>query len=196
MAYTKNLNRYVSRHLAVLYVLFLLTGIVFFSKFEYLAKSEPDIVVLTDTVNVYIDSARTHEMFLDDIGAYESGNDYRRVNKYGYLGKYQFGRKTIYGLGIECTPQQFIDQPMLQEHAMELYLKYNKDQLSSIIGKYQFTEYRGIYITESGILAAAHLGGAGSVKKFFKGGTVFKDGNGTPITRYMKNFSGYNLTIK
>ena len=33
-----------------------------------------------------------------------------------------------------------------------------------------------MYISESGILAAAHLGGQGSVKRYFKNGKVFKDG--------------------
>jgi hypothetical protein len=77
-----------------------------------------------------------------------------------------------------------------------MYLKYNKKQLNQYIGEFQFTTYRGVYITESGILAAAHLGGAGSVKKFFQGGSIFKDGNGVPITSYMQEFSGYNLEFK
>jgi hypothetical protein len=51
-------------------------------------------------------------------------------------------------------------------------------------------------ITESGILAAAHLGGQGSVKRYFKNGKVFKDGNGTKITSYMNKFSGYEIKLK
>mgnify|MGYP003632752595 CR=1 FL=1 len=191
-----NLNKYVSRHILFAYTIFLITGLIFFCKFTYIIKAEPDIVVLTDTVYVYIDSSKTHKMFLTDIGRFESNNDYRKVNRFGYLGKYQFGRSTLKEVKIVCTPQEFINQPMLQEHAMELYLQYNKKQLSDYIGMYQFTKFRGVYITESGILAAAHLGGAGSVKKFFKGGKVFKDGNGIPITTYMKEFSSYNLEFK
>jgi hypothetical protein len=159
MGYSK-VNWYLIKNPLVIYLLFLITGVIFFWKFSHLAKAEPDIVVLTDTVSVYVDSSKTHQMYLDDIA------------------------------------QEFIDQPLLQEHAMELYLKYNKKQLSEYIGKHQFTYYRGVYITESGILAAAHLGGAGSVKTFFKGGKIFKDGNGVPITTYMKEFSGYNLEFK
>ena len=51
-------------------------------------------------------------------------------------------------------------------------------------------------ITESGILAAAHLAGPGNVKKFFKKGVEFKDGNGTKMTSYLTQFSGYELNIK
>jgi hypothetical protein len=195
MGYSK-VNWYLIKNPLFIYLLFLITGIVFFWKFSYLAKAEPDIVVLMDTVKVYVDSSKTHQMFLEDIGRFESNNDYRKVNRFGYMGKYQFGRTTLREIDVKCTPQEFIDQPLLQEHAMELYLKYNKDQLSEYIGKHQYTFYRGIYITESGILAAAHLGGAGSVKTFFKGGKIFKDGNGVPITTYMEEFGGYNLEFK
>jgi hypothetical protein len=189
----KNLNRYVTKHLLMVYALFLTTGVVFFWQFDYLIKSEPEIIVIKETTQVFVDSSKTHDMFLEAIAKSESGGNYKVVNRFGYLGKYQFSIKTLKALDIKCSAQEFIDQPMLQEFAMEKYLTTNKEHLSELIGKYQFKTFRGVYITESGLLAAAHLGGAGSVKKFFKGGAVFKDGNGVPITRYMKNFSGYNL---
>jgi hypothetical protein len=189
----KNLNRYVTKHLLIVYGLFLITGLVFFLRFDYLVKAEPEVVVIRDSVPVIIDSTKTHEMFLEAIARQESGGDYKRVNRLGYLGKYQFSLKTLKWLKIECSAQEFIDQPMLQEYAMSQYLLSNKKELSKFIGEYQFTTYRGIYITESGVLAAAHLGGAGSVKKFFKGGAIFRDANGTPITKYMTNFASYNL---
>jgi hypothetical protein len=185
--------------MVVIYLVFLLTLVGFAFGMNHIVeknKGEPDLIVLTDTLTVYVDSSKTHKMFLEDIGKFESNNNYRKVNRFGYMGKYQFGRGTLKEVGVVCTPQEFIDQPMLQEHAMELYLLYNKKQLSEFIGKYQFTKFRGIYITESGVLAAAHLGGAGSVKLFFKGGKVFQDGNGVPITTYMKEFGGYNLIYK
>jgi hypothetical protein len=190
----KNLHRYVSRHLLFVYCLFALTGTIFFWRFDHLVKADPEIVVIKDTIMTYIDSTKTHKMFLDDIGDFESGNTYNKVNRYGYLGRYQFNIGTLNKhLKIKCTPQEFIDQPMLQEYAMTEYLLANKKELSKYIGEYQFKTFRGIYITESGVLAAAHLGGAGSVRKFFKGGEIFKDGNGVPITKYMREFSGYNL---
>jgi hypothetical protein len=34
-------------------------------------------------------------MFLEAIAINESGNNYRKVNNLGYLGKYQFGRETL-----------------------------------------------------------------------------------------------------
>ena len=42
---------------------------------------------------------KSHSDFLDDLGHRESTNNYKAVNQYGYLGKYQFGRKTLNALG-------------------------------------------------------------------------------------------------
>ena len=53
----------------------------------------------------------------------------------------------------------------------------------------------GVLVTESGLLAAAHLGGQGSVKKWFRSGRVRKDGNGVRITTYMRKFGGYTLNL-
>ena len=202
----KNIKRYASTQIFFLYILFALTGIAFFIYGTHLIKAEPDIVVLTETTRIYIDSTKTHTMFLDAIAFSESGQtvvdgrvvmgNYRTVNRFGYLGKYQFGRSTLKGLKIDCTPQEFLDQPELQEYAMDVNLRHNKKSLASYIGKYQFTYFRGVFITESSVLAAAHLGGAGSVKKFFKGGKIFKDGNGVAITTYMDRFKNYNLEYK
>ena len=74
-------------------------------------------------------------------------------------------------------------------------MKLNKKLLCDLIGKYEGKTLNSIYITQSGLLAAAHLGGAGNVKDFLESGglIIFKDGNGTPITKYMKHFSGYKL---
>ena len=54
----------------------------------------------------------------------------------------------------------------------------------------------GVKITESGILAAAHLSGAGNVKKYLRsnGNLSFSDAYGTTIQSYMKNFGGYDVS--
>jgi len=78
---------------------------------------------------------------------------------------------------------------------MQQNLLYNKKKLQKYIDKFEGKEYKGILVTESGILAAAHLGGPGSVRKYFRSGKVAKDGNGIKITNYMQRFSGYQLNI-
>ena len=135
------------------------------------------------------------ENFLDAIGFRESSNDYTVTNKWGYMGKYQFGRSTLKGLGFKVTKKEFLSNPQLQEEAMMALLLHNKEKLQKYIDVFDGQTINGMYISESGILAAAHLGGQGSVKRYFKNGRVFRDGNGTKITSYMKTFSGYDIKL-
>lgn len=146
--------------------------------------------VLVEIIN--IDQTET---FLNAIGLKESGNRYDIVNKYGYMGRYQFGSGTLKGLGYKVTKEEFLSSPDIQERAMMDLLKHNKKKLQKYIDEYSGDTIHGIYITESGILAAAHLGGQGNVKKFFRRGKKFKDGFGTSITSYMEKFAGYELHL-
>ena len=135
------------------------------------------------------------DKFLFDMGLRESGNRYDIVNQFGYMGKYQFGKSTLRTLKIKVTTDAFLNSPDLQEYAMLQNLYYNKKKLQKYIDKFEGQEINGILITESGILAAAHLGGPGSVKKYFRSGKIMEDGNGVKITSYMKQFSGYDLYL-
>ena len=143
---------------------------------------------------IIVPEIKDHNKFLDDIGFRESSNNYKAVNQFGYLGKYQFGRKTLNSLGFEnVSNREFLENVSIQEEAMYALLNHNKKILRRQIQKYHGQTIHGIYITESGILAAAHLAGAGNVRKFFRKGYEFKDGNGTKMTSYMVRFSGYKL---
>ena len=133
--------------------------------------------------------------FLTDIGFRESGNRYDITNTFGYMGKYQFGKSTLRGLGFKVSRQEFLNNPQLQEEAMMALLLHNKEKLQKYIDVFDGETINGMYISESGILAAAHLGGQGSVKRYFKNGKVFSDANGTKITSYMKQFSGYDIKL-
>ena len=139
---------------------------------------------------------KDHSKFLDDIGFRESSGNYHAVNQFGYLGKYQFGRKTLNALGYdEISNREFLENHSLQEEAMYALLIHNKKILRRQIEKYHGKTINGIYITESGLLAAAHLAGPGNVKKFLRKGYEFHDGNGTKMTEYMVKFSGYKLVL-
>jgi hypothetical protein len=152
----------------------------------------PKIKLLPEVLSI---RKRNHTDFLDAIGIQESNSNYQVVNSYGYMGKYQFGKQTLKGLGYRLTEKEFITNPTLQEQAMQKLLKSNKKSLGRYIEKYDGKVIHGIYVTESGILAAAHLGGVGNVGKFFSTGKDFQDGNGTRLTTYMKKFSGYRLYL-
>lgn len=132
--------------------------------------------------------------FLNQIGKRESSNRYNIVNQFGYMGKYQFGRKTLDKIGFKhVSNTQFLSSPSIQEAAMLQLLKSNKHTLRRQIKKYVNTHMHGVFITESGLLAAAHLAGAGNVRKFLRNGKNKRDGLGTPLTEYLTKFSGYNL---
>jgi hypothetical protein len=136
------------------------------------------------------------DLFLDAIGYYESSNRYDIVNRFGYMGKYQFGKSTLKALGYNVTRKEFLNSPHIQEMAMLDLLSHNKKILQTYIDYWEGKKINGKVITESGILAAAHLGGPGNVKRFLKEGKNFKDGNGTKLTTYLIHFSGYNLNLE
>jgi len=139
---------------------------------------------------------KDHNKFLEDLGFRESSGNYKAVNQFGYLGKYQFGRKTLDNLGYkDISSREFLSDSTIQEQAMDDLLVHNKKILRRYIQKYNGKVINGIHITESGLLAAAHLAGPGNVKKFFRKGYEFRDGNGTKMTSYMKKFSGYKLDL-
>ncbi|MAP81022.1 MAG: hypothetical protein CL526_08020 [Aequorivita sp.] len=133
--------------------------------------------------------------FSYDLGFSESSGNYKAVNRLGYMGKYQFGRSTLNWVGIYNT-SQFLNSPLLQEKAFRALISKNKWVLRDYIDQYVGQTINGIRISESGLVAAAHLGGAGNVKKFLdsKGKIVFRDANRVPITKYMKRFGDYDIS--
>ena len=143
-----------------------------------------------------IEITNQNKLFLSAIAYRESSNRYDVVNRWGYMGKYQFGRATLNNLGYESvTNEQFLSSPKIQEEAMMKLLKSNQYILRREIKKYSGTSMHGVYITESGLLAAAHLAGPGNVKKWLKRGERFRDGLGTDLVDYLQLFSNYNITI-
>ena len=134
--------------------------------------------------------------FKEALGFKESRGDYFIVNKFGYLGKYQFGKETLKMIGI-YNPSQFLQNPELQEKAFIANAQRNKWILRRDIKRFKGMTINGILVTESGILAAAHLAGPGSVKKYLRsyGAIGFADAYGTTIKKYMNNFSGYDTSF-
>ncbi len=141
-------------------------------------------------------TGKTFVGFQQRLAVRESQGKYHKVNTLGYLGKYQFGSETLESLGVN-DEQHFLESRKLQEKAFMAYLARNKWELRKEIAKYTGRVIRGITITESGILAAAHLGGPGAVKKFLRsnGQRKFKDGYGTSITEYLREFAGYDTSF-
>ncbi|MFG6687588.1 peptidoglycan-binding protein LysM [Mariniflexile sp. HNIBRBA6329] len=133
--------------------------------------------------------------FKEALAFKESRGNYFVVNTLGYLGKYQFGAGTLKLIGI-YNPSLFLKDPELQEKAFVANTQRNKWILRRDIKNFVGKKLNGILITESGILAAAHLAGAGSVKNYLRSYGIdnFEDSYGTTIEYYMKKFSGYDTS--
>jgi len=141
-------------------------------------------------------TGRSYIGFKEAIAFKESQGKYLRVNTLGYLGKYQFGKSTLKRFKIYNTIE-FLKDPSLQEDAFLALCSVNKWILIRDIKRNVGRRINGIKITESGILAAAHLAGAGNVKKYLRSnGTVrFSDAYGTSIEHYLKKFAGYDTSF-
>ena len=141
-------------------------------------------------------TGKTFTGFKEALAFKESQGKYTLINSLGYMGKYQFGRAALRAIGIHDS-SEFLSNPRLQEKAFKALLSKNKWELRNEIEKYDGKVVNGVKVTESGILAAAHLGGAGSVKKFFKskGKRSIKDNYGTSLENYMKRFGGYDTSF-
>ena len=134
--------------------------------------------------------------FKEALAHKESRGDYNCVNTLGYLGKYQFGRSTLKRLRIYNT-RGFLKDAKLQEEAFIALCSVNKWILRKDIKRKVGKKIHGVLITESGILAASHLAGAGNVKKYLRsnGNENFKDAYGSDIAYYMKKFAGYDTSF-
>jgi soluble lytic murein transglycosylase-like protein len=135
------------------------------------------------------------EKFLDHMAERESDNTPHAVNRFGMMGKYQFSPSTVRVLGFNVTRNQFLRNSELQDSVMVAYLRSNNKELNSLITKYENKVVKGVKVTRSGVLAAAHLAGSTNVKLFFQNAdwNGRTDANGTSIREYMQTFSIYNL---
>ena len=140
-------------------------------------------------------TGKSYTGFKQAIAIRESQGQYKLINTFGYMGKYQFGGAALRSIGIK-DKRDFLNNLRLQEKAFKALLSINKAMLENEIEKYEEKIINGIKITESGILAAAHLGGAGSVKSYLRsnGKNKFKDGYGTSLKSYFKKFGGYDTS--
>ncbi|RMA64921.1 peptidoglycan-binding protein LysM [Ulvibacter antarcticus] len=144
--------------------------------------------------NLYL--GKTYVGFKEALGFKESRGDYEIVNQYGYMGKYQFSKNTLKMIGINNS-DSFMEDAELQEKAFKANTERNKWILRRDIKRFTGRYVNGVKVTESGILAAAHLAGAGNVKKFLRsaGAEIFEDANGVSVQYYLRKFSGYDTSF-
>lgn len=169
------------------------------------------------------------DAFLKKLFASEGGADPKVINRYGYIGKYQFGEDALADLGyykkdgtknrnakgkfeydwvgewsgkngIHSLDDFLTSEPAQDRAAREwvelLCKKMKHFKLQQYVGK----TIKNVKVSESGIIAAAHLKGYGSQKypgviQFLKsnGEIDSADANGTHVSVYMRKFAGFDL---
>ena len=134
--------------------------------------------------------------FKNFLGFFESGSNYNKVNRFGYMGKYQFGKETLKMFAVRNL-SDYKSNPALQEEVFLMNVMRNKWILRREISWYSNRYLNGIYVSQSGIIAAAHLSGPGNVKKYLRShcdpDLNKRDANGTSISDYINIFKDYNL---
>ena len=127
------------------------------------------------------------EMALVDAGYYIKQS--RNYNN-DWSGKF-LGKDGVYSI------QDFLNNPQSQENAQIIFKKKQWGYLKALdADKYCGQIINGYRITPSGLLAGAHLKGAGSVITYLKSGgkTIEKDAFGTSVESYMKRFADYDVS--
>lgn len=147
---------------------------------------------------------RHHELefkrFINDLGRRESGNNWLCINCIGCFGEWQFAESTIHYLGYKhVTLKEFktnpdIFPPELQRKVLESLIKVNLFLMKDY-ERYIGETIKGVIVTKSGMIAAAHLGGARSVRLFLTSDGILDkaDALGTKVSNYMKKFSFYDI---
>jgi len=140
-------------------------------------------------------TGRTFVGYKENLAYKESQGQYKLVNRYGFMGKYQFGQSALQSIGI-TNRASFLKDPVLQEKAFMALCAKNKWLLRDEIMAYEGKVIGGVCVTESGMLAAAHLVGAGAVKKYLRseGKRRIVDGFGTSLRSYLRKYGGYDTS--
>lgn len=125
----------------------------------------------------------------------ESTNNWKAFNKKEKaIGKYQFTKIALKQIGYDIDYDLFIKNPDIfpeaeQEIALNKLLQHNKNMLSSAIKKYSGKKINNIRISETNILAAAHLAGPTGVIKYLQtNGNINPTDGCSRVSTYLKLF--------
>lgn len=139
-----------------------------------------------------------YRSFKKELAKFESRNNWMEYNRFGFIGKYQFGKSALEATGFDhVTFKDFKANPSVfpekdQEKAMDILLKLNESSLNDLFDRYVgYTLGDSIRITRTGILAAAHLAGSANVRQYLEsfGTKDLRDRMGTRISDYLSRFS-------
>ena len=162
--------------------------------------------------------AASKATYLESLATRESGPNYQS-SKGKYVGAFQMSPIALQTLGYMdeegnwtgkdnvFTTEDFLNNKKVQDKAAMSLAKTNWNILNKepigeqdgmpvfakdLVGK----EIQGVKVTESGLLGAAHLGGASSVSRMLKSGgkEMPVDGNDVPIINYLQTMGGKDVS--
>ena len=183
--------------------------VLFFNSSFYKPATKKNVVNSSDNLEFTVLNKKTLKLaenfiflkkdfngFKEKLAFRESGGRYYCINKFGYIGKYQFNLSTLKMFKI-YNGKKFLNNPELQEKVFLMNMQRNKWILRKDINWFVGSVINGLEITESGILAAAHLSGPGNVKKFLRGNgkADLKDAFGTSISNYLNYFKNFDMSF-
>ena len=151
--------------------------------------------------------------FLQSLAQRESTGNGQAVNQYGYAGLYQVGESALIDAGYYRRDgtqnndwrggwtgkdgvnslSDFLNSPATQTQAITTYHDVLWDQIKArgLDNKVGQT-FQGVPITQSGLIAAAHLIGAGGLRSCLNGGSC-TDANNTTALSYLHQFGGFDV---
>jgi serralysin len=156
--------------------------------------------------------------FLNALGFSESSNRYNFVSDHGYAGKYQLSEVALRMIGYYgddgtaaidwkdawtgkngiASLSDWLSNPAIQDKAAGEWFSYlwTSEFRYEGVQKYVGQTINGINVTESGLLAAAHLVGSDAVAAYLDSGgsNISKDPNGTTVENYLSKFAGYDVS--
>ena len=188
-------------------------------KYRYNIAPTNKLIITIESI-LMLDTLKQN--FQDSIARSESNSKYNIRGGYNnhYLGKYQLGRSAFRDIfevtynidkdgkripdfskgdeqyewaqrNVELGNWKEADQDICFEKWVAILKVYLEDEIKAID---EIKEINGIQLTESGLIAAAHLCGSGAVKKFINsdGRVIAADANDVRLTEYLEKFAGYD----
>jgi Ca2+-binding RTX toxin-like protein len=163
--------------------------------------------------------------FFQALGQRESNGRHNFTSELGYLGKYQLGELALVDIGYYKgdgsatndwngkwtgkggvrSKQDFLNNPAVQEQAMQEYITQNWIYAKTVKGAsvhskamgyriYNGQVLNGQKITISGMLAGMHLLGISGLAEYIKNGGITRstDPNGVTLSDYLTEFGSFD----
>jgi hypothetical protein len=140
---------------------------------------------------------KLYSQFKDDMGMRESSNRYDCINRFGFLGRFQFGIPRLIDLGLVSrkgiwlyglSQDEFLSAHALQDAAFDSHIS----RLSAAIRSRRPTPFGPTETCISGLCAVAHLVGFAGLYNWVNGADE-EDGLGTTAEYYFSLFKGYDI---